>query len=234
MKALLRRTHHEAKNIITFWFQSEKPIDYIAGQFIEVTLRHANPDERGIKHWFTLSSSPTDAPLVSITTKFAERSSSFKMKLHSLKPGDEVLISEPMGDFVLPKDSSVPLVFVAGGIGITPFHSITKWLHDTKQERDITFLYSVATEHEIVFQDLFEHYGMKRIIVINKPQGKWDGETGRLTGRRILELTQPAKDALLYISGPEPMVEGLNKELETLGVAKSQLVGDFFPGYTNV
>src|SRR5579864_7110707 len=144
MKATLVRTHKEAANISTYWWRTEKAVDYIAGQYIEMTLPHSQPDERGTKHWFTLSSSPTDAPLVSNTTKFAEKSSTFKLALRRLKPGDSVTISEPMGDFVLPKDASIPLVFVAGGIGITPFHSIIKWLHDTKQSRNLTFIYSVS------------------------------------------------------------------------------------------
>jgi len=234
MKAVLDHVHKETDSITTFWWRAEKPVDYIAGQYIEMTLPHEHPDERGIKHWFTLSSSPTDAPLVSNTTKFAERSSSFKTALRKLKPGDSVDITEPMGDFVLPKDASIPMVFVAGGIGITPFHSIIKWLYDTKQERDITLLYAVNNEHEMVFQDLFEHYGMKRIIIVNKPQGQWDGVTGQLTGKRILDLAKPATDALIYISGPEQMVEALQADLEKLGIEKNRLVGDFFPGYQNV
>lgn len=230
------RSHHEniAKNIITFWFKPKKPIDYIAGQYIELHLPHDNPDDRGIKRWFTLSSSPSDAPLVSITTKFAEKSSTFKQALRHLKPGQEIHMSDPMGDFVLPKDSDIPLVFVAGGIGITPFHSIIKWLHDSKQGRDITFVYTVNNEQEMVFQDLFEQYGLKRILVVSKPIGTWDGEVGKLDGKRILDLSKPKSDSLIYISGPEPMVESLDQQLIDSKISESRLVGDFFPGYTAV
>jgi ferredoxin-NADP reductase len=237
MKATLVRTHIEnlAKNVRTFWFEPERPLDQISGQYIEMTLHHAKPDDRGEKRWFTLSSSPTDAPLVSITTKFAgEVGSSFKKALGKLKPGDTVSVSDPMGDFVLPKDNTIPLIFVAGGIGITPFHSIIKWLHDTKQERDIRFIYSIATERELVFQDLFEHYGLHQHMIVDHPEGTWDGATGQLSGRRILELTKPSEDALIYISGPEPTVESLDSQLTNHGIAKSRLVGDFFPGYPSV
>ncbi len=189
-------------------------------------MPHDSPDERGIKHWFTISSSPTDAPLISITTKFPtpNPSSSFKTALKNLKIGNSVSISDPMGDFVLPKDSRIPLVFVAGGIGITPFHSIIKWLIDTKQERDITFIYSVKNESEEVFQKLFEHYGMNRHLIIGE----------QLNGQQVLDIANPTSDALIYISGPEPMVEALQKGLESSGIEKSRLVGDFFPGYTIV
>lgn len=236
MKAKLVRTHTEnlAGNIISFWFEPEKPLDYVAGQYTELSLPHEQPDDRGTKRWFTLSSSPSDAPLVSITTKFAQKPSSFKAALRGLKPGDNVHLAEPFGDFVLPVDERIPLVFVAGGIGITPFHSIIKFLYDTKQERDITFLYSVAAEHEMIFQDLFEPYGMKRVLVVDKPQGSWDGETGQLTGQRIVDLTHPVDDALIYISGPGLMVEALKEQLIKLDIDKTRVVGDFFPGYTNI
>src|SRR5687767_16013481 len=99
-----------AANIKTFWFKPERPVRYTAGQFTEIYLPHPNADERGQKHWFTVSSSPTD-PMVSITTKFAlDRSSTFKQTLRALEPGTKLHLADPMGDFVLPKDKNIPLV----------------------------------------------------------------------------------------------------------------------------
>lgn len=234
MKARLDHLESLTPDIKTLWFKPERPINYISGQFIEMILIHPNPDDRGTRRWFTLSSSPTDAPLVSITTKFSDKSSTFKVALSNLKPGDSLNISEPMGDFVLPKDPTIPLVFVAGGIGITPYHSIIRWLLKTEQERSITFLYAASNEHELVFQKEFEHYGMKRIIVIGHPVGSWDGETGQLDAKRIVDLTKPSSESLIYISGPEPMVEALSNQLKDLGTSSSRVVGDFFPGYKGI
>ena len=132
MIATLHHVVDETPVIRTFFFKSERPLRYVAGQFIELTLPHADPDDRGTRRWFTLSSAPSHE-LISITTKHAEKPSTFKQKLWSLEPGDTVDISEPMGDFVLPKDSTQPLVWIAGGLGITPFHSIVQWLQDTKK-----------------------------------------------------------------------------------------------------
>ena len=79
-------------------------------------------------------------------------------------------------------------------------------------------------ESEEVFQKLFEHYGMNRHLIIGE----------QLNGQKILDIAKPTSDALIYISGPEPMVEALQKGLESSGIEKSRLVGDFFPGYTIV
>src|ERR1700722_16878985 len=146
MQVFFDHSAPEADNIKTFYFRPEKPVHYTAGQFIELTIPHKNPDKRGIKHWFTLSSPPTDE-LLSITTKFAgDQSSSFKKALFKLKPGTELRMADPMGDFVLPKLIQTPLIFVAGGIGITPFHSMLSWLAATGEVRPIKLLYAVRVE----------------------------------------------------------------------------------------
>jgi ferredoxin-NADP reductase len=234
MKVVLERTRAEASNITTFFFKPEKPVYYTAGQYIELTVKHPRPDERGIKHWFTLSSSPTDE-LLTITTKFAgDKSSSFKRTLFKLKPGIELTMSDPMGDFVLPKLIQTPLVFVAGGIGTTPFHSMLSWLTATGEQRPIKFLYGVRNEDEIIFQDTFAKADIQPTIVVGEPSSAWGGERGRLTAELIVGLEKPTEDTLIYVSGPEPMVESLEKDLKKAGIKKSQLVLDFFPNYIGI
>ena len=223
----------EAENVRTFYFRPPAPISYTAGQYIELSVPHLHPDKRGQKRWFTLSSSPSHE-LVSITTKFVlggGKSSSFKHALLKLQKGDEVAMSEPMGDFVLPKFLQIPLIFVAGGIGITPYHSMLNWLHDSKEERPITMIYGVGSEDEIIFQDTLNRSKHHVIIIVKEPSPTWGGEQGQLNAELIRGLGQPKKDSLIYISGPEPMVEKLNIDLIKQGIKQSQLVTDFFPNY---
>ncbi len=234
MQIRLDHTEELAKNIKTFWFEPEKPISYIAGQFIEMYLPHPRADERGQKHWFTLSSSPTEK-LISITTKHArDQVSTFKQVLFGLKPGSVIKISEPMGDFVLPKDVNIPLVFVAGGIGTTPMRSMVKWLLDSGQRRKIHLIYGVSAPDEVVFLDVFEEYNVKLDIILSKQSAGWQGLTGHITGKRILDIAGQTPEQLIYVSGPEPMTEKLEVELLAEGVPKEKLVLDFFPGYPTI
>ncbi|HUA13441.1 MAG TPA: FAD-dependent oxidoreductase [Candidatus Sulfotelmatobacter sp.] len=233
MRLTFSHSQAEASNIKTFFFEPEQEIDYTAGQYIELTIKHPRPDERGIKHWFTLSSSPTDA-LVSITTKFSEPSSTFKKALANLSRGDKVDFNGPFGDFVLPKLIQTPLVFVAGGIGITPFHSILSWLIANHEQRPIKLIYGVKNEDEIIFLDVFKRADQPVSIVVENPSDSWGGEMGKLNADLILGIGQPTEDSLVYVSGPEPMVEALEKELIKKGIKKSQLVLDFFPNYTSI
>jgi ferredoxin-NADP reductase len=230
LKVVLDHVKQEAENISTFFFKPERPVHFTAGQFAEWTIKHPHPDERGIKHWFTISSSPTEE-LVSLTTKFAvDKSSTFKQRLFNLQPGDEILMSDAMGDFVFPKLVQTPLVFVAGGIGLTPFHSMFEWLAATNEQRDIRFIYGVRNEDEIIFQETFDKAGIKPTIVVSEPSTAWGGERGRITAELILGLGQSNEDTLIYVSGPEPMVEAIESDMKKAGYGK-QFVGDFFPNY---
>ena len=124
MKVIFKYSSPESSSVTTFFFDPQKPLDFLAGQYVEVTLDHENPDNRGIKRTFSISSSPKDK-YISITTKtMVEKPSSFTKSLLQLKYGDLVDISSPKGSFTLPQDETIPLLFIAGGIGITTFHSM--------------------------------------------------------------------------------------------------------------
>lgn len=231
MKAIFDHSTEESENTRTFWFKPEHELRYTAGQFTELTLPHAKPDDRGIKRWFTLSS-PPGGDMVSITTKYAgAESSSFKKTLFKLETGQEVDIADAMGDFVLPKLTQTPIVFVAGGIGLTPMHSMAGWLTATGEQRDIRFLYAVTSEDDIVLQADIEKSGIKPVIVVSDPSPSWGGERGHLSAELILGIEKPSDDTLIYLSGPEPMLEALESDLLKHGVSQRQLVTDFFPGY---
>lgn len=223
-----------AKNIKSFWFKPLNSASYIAGQYTQLYLPHDNADNRGQKRWFTISSAPSE-DLLSITTKIDPlKPSSFKQTLLSLKQGTVISADEPMGDFVLPKDKSMPLIFVAGGIGITPYHSMVKWLQMQHEKRNIHLIYSVNDPEEFAYISLFKK-SARLTTLVSQPPPRWTGQTGHLSAKLILKLCpQAAKNSLVFLSGPEPMVETIYKDLQKLGVDQSRLVADYFPGYLAV
>lgn len=231
MRAKLIQTIDEAEHIRTFRFKPEAGYHYTAGQFAEWKLPHDESDERGIKRWFTLSSSPKDG-YISLTTRFASQNgSSFKKALREMIIGDYIEVSQPMGDFVLPKLLQTPLIFVAGGIGITPFHSILTWLAQTGEDRPIKMLYAVNNEDDIIFEETFKKAAQHVTVAVNQPTASWGGERGLLTADMILGVEKPDENTLIYVSGPETMVENLEKNLHAKGIKSKQLVLDFFPNY---
>lgn len=222
-----------AANIYTFHFKPEKPANFEPGQYTQIKLPHQPEDKRGHKRWFTLSSSPTE-PDLTITTKMATLSgSSFKANLMKVAVGTKLELAKPDGDFTLDKDPNKMLVFVAGGIGITPFHSIIKYLHDKNQERPIQLIYGANTPEDFAFRELFDNTPAISQVryVVREPAPGWDGSTGILGSKTISDLAGGLEGKLVYLSGPEPMVEALESELHASGQDKKQIKTDFFPGY---
>ncbi len=223
MNVQLDHIEQIAPHTTTFWFKPERPLRYDAGQFIELSIPHDSADNRGTRRWFTLSSSPTDE-LLAITTKHASEPSTFKQRLFSLEPGDNAQMTESMGDFVLPKNKTIPLIFIAGGIGITPVHSMSKYLADTHQNRTTHLLYVTHDESEFVFKDLLD----QAITTTEYHAGN------RITTQDVEQVSERYQNPLIYLSGPEEMVEVLVAELKENGVPGSRLVTDYFPGYAGV
>jgi ferredoxin-NADP reductase len=140
-------------------------------------------------------------------------------------------MAEPMGDFVLPKLIQTPLLFIALGIGITPYHSILEWLAQTGEARPISLIYGVKSEEEVLFQTSMAKANQHATIVVESPSAAWGGERGKLDAQMILGIEKPASDSLIYVSGPELAVEDIQNELIHAGIKKTQLVLDFFPNY---
>lgn len=219
----------------------EKPtnFNFQAGQFLRYNFPHPNPDDRGVNRFFTISAAPWENFLM-LTTKFSDKGSSFKQNLLNLKVGQEVEADGPKGQFIYP-DPNQKAVFIAGGIGITPFRSILLDLDFKNLNPFITLLYANRNS-QIPFKDLSDqlaqkHTNLKIIYTIDQQQPNWQGLVGKIDAKFIQSQVENFKDPNLiyYVSGPEPMVGALAKMLEEeLGIPKSQIKLDFFPGYLAV
>ncbi len=231
---VLKERKEIAKNISKFTFTPSAPLRFRAGQYLEWTLPHSHPDDRGVRRYFTIASPPTEETL-SIITKFAtDRSSTFKSALADFKPGDKLVASHLEGDFVLPTDATLPIVFIAGGIGVTPFHSMIHWLVDANEKRDIALLYSARTPSEFIAQDLFtkaEALGVKTTYTISEDDPSWKGPKGLIDDAFIKQHVPDWQKRLFYVSGPEPMVAAFMGMLTKMGVPKEHIKHDDFPGY---
>ena len=210
-----------------FVFGLNQKINYAAGQYMEWTLGHHNPDARGSRRYFTLSSSPTENNL-RIGVKFYSNGSSWKKSLLAMTAGQEIVASQLTGEFTMPKDPNKKLVFIAGGIGVTPYRSMIQYLLDTNQKRDIVLLYSSKTAGDFVYKDVFEkaevQLGIKTIYVPSDTMGYIDA-------KKVSAEVVDFKDRTFYISGPHLMVDAFKKSLSQMGLSRSQIKSDYFPGY---
>ncbi|MCL5675600.1 MAG: oxidoreductase [Patescibacteria group bacterium] len=226
-----------ASDIYNFIFSTDKKINYKPGQYLEWTLAHENPDQRGNRRYFTIASSPTENDLI-IGVKFYQPASSFKKNLLAVSGSTNIVASQLSGDFVMPDNPSQKLVFIAGGIGVTPFRSMIKYLLDTGQKRDIVLFYAVKKESDIVYKEIFENarkiLGIKTVYVASDTGSvspNWQGKTGYLTSQTISEEVPDYKERTFYLSGPRSLVDFFQKDLQELGLKKEQIKTDYFPGF---
>jgi ferredoxin-NADP reductase len=216
----------EVPGVTSFFFTVDPKIEFQAGQFLQYKIDLPNPDERGGARYFTISSSPHDL-FIQLTTRFApEHGSAFKAFLKTMQPGTAIEVSGPSGSFTYP-DPQQAAVFIAGGIGITPFHSIIKDLDDRQVDAPITLLYSNRDEN-FPFKTFFDEQMQKH------PTLKVIYETNRLDAQGIKKHVPDLQTPLFYLSGPKPMVEGLEQILAEIGVSKEHIKTDYFPGYTQI
>ncbi|MEK7131808.1 MAG: RnfABCDGE type electron transport complex subunit D [Patescibacteria group bacterium] len=225
-----------AADIYDFLFKLDCKFNFKPGQYLEWTLGHDGQDARGIRRYFTIASSPTEKD-IRMGVKFYPQASSFKNSMMLLKPGDKIVASQLAGDFVLPKNKGKKLVFIAGGIGITPFRSIIKYLLDIKQKRDIILLYSNYSPADIVYKDVFDQgeqqLGIKTVYnITNTPYpDDWRGERGFIDEQMIKRKVLDYKERIFYLSGSHNMVVAFDATLQKMGVKKWQIKKDFFPGF---
>jgi ferredoxin-NADP reductase/Na+-translocating ferredoxin:NAD+ oxidoreductase RnfD subunit len=210
---------------------------FTPGQYAEFTLYADKADNRGNRRYFTFASSPTETG-VRLGVKFYAQPSTFKAKLARFSPISTMLAGSIAGDFVLPRNKANKLVFIAGGIGVTPFRSMIKYLIDTKEKRDIVLFYSNKTEGEIAYREIFAEaedadIGIKVVYTITDKlvASSWQGERGYVNAEMIKRHVPDYQDRYFYVSGPHSMVDGFSKTLRQLGVRRSRMKKDFFPGF---
>lgn len=228
-----------SKDAYTFYFSAKggesSGWDFLPGQFVRVTLPHANPDERGISRNFSISSSPLDTNFLTITTRVVQ--STFKKTLVQLTPGAPVQFFGPVGKFVLDELDIRPHIFLAGGIGITPFHSMISYAHKKQLNIPIILFVSFSTVEEVLFQKELEtisssNTAIKVIYTITHPEGGlWLGETGRISEELIKKHVLDFSSHLFYIAGPPGMVKAMEEIVLAMNVPQDQVKKENFVGY---
>ncbi|TPJ31489.1 RnfABCDGE type electron transport complex subunit D [Mesorhizobium sp. B2-7-2] len=229
----LERIEQTAVDSYDFIFRSQRRLAFQAGQYLEWTLGLDRSDNRGNRRYFTVASSPTEQS-VRLGVKFYPQSSAFKRALGAMKPGATIHASQLAGDFTLPSDPKTKIAFLAGGIGITPFRSMLQYLVDRKEVRPVVVLYGTEGQGDIAYRDVLglarRELGIRTFHAVAK--GAEHGQYPGYIDARLVRLTMPDYlERTFYISGPQAMVKALRRKLLAMGVRRSRIKVDYFPGF---
>ncbi|MDB5237847.1 MAG: hypothetical protein JWM46_117 [Candidatus Kaiserbacteria bacterium] len=221
-----------SRDVFEFVFALPERVAFKPGQYMEWTLAHAGADSRSIRRYFTIASAPEDSDL-RLGVKFYSPSSTFKKALFAMQPGDTIVAAQRAGDFTLPRNREKRLVFIAGGIGVTPFRSMIQHMLDTGEKRPVTVLFANKTPDDVVYRDMFDRaqreLGIKTVYAFSDAP---DASGTRFIDRAAIEREIPQyEDCLFYISGPQGMVTSLKDMLGELGIKRRNIKTDYFPGF---
>lgn len=244
---LLDKVKHEGTDIMSFKFSrkdDQNYLNYKAGQYSNVDLG-TKEDPKGPTRAFTIASSPTEKDAILMSTRI--RDTPFKEKLSKLEKGTFVKITGPEGDFTLPDDHSKPVVFLSGGIGVTPFRSMVKYASDNHLPLKITMFDSNRNQANILYKDEFDSWGklnknLKIIYTITGDEregnaltpAEWKGETGLIDKAMLTKHLSKDEldDAKFYICGPPAMLNAIRDLLKNeLKVSTARIKIEEFSGY---
>jgi ferredoxin-NADP reductase len=218
-------------------FRFEKPtgFDFTAGQWCIMTIPPAGfADERGLRRPFSIASSPTEKELL-FATKISQ--SAMKQTMAAMKPGTTVVLGQPAGLMVLPADVATPVVFIAGGIGITPFRSICLYAADKKTNHTITLFYSGRAPEDTPFlaelMRLPEQHNRITVAVTmtRAPEDPnlWNGLRGRLNAD-VIKAHCPWEEATFCTAGPPAMIDTMKEILAALSIPADRIKVELFAG----
>ena len=214
------------------FFRASKPVQFEAGQYIELTLPHDKTDARGYRRYFSITSVPGDDK-VSVAMKFYTPSSTFKQSILSLKKNTTITSTGTYGSFTLPRQTDKKLLLIAGGIGITPFISQLRTLAAQRQHRDIVLIYTASSPSELAYMEELAKFGVK-IFVVTPDKATLGVEFMHITSphidlEQLISAGVDLSDRQAYISGPPAFVRTIKKRLKHYGLRNIKT--DYFTGY---
>jgi len=234
MRATVSEAREVAQGTLLVLFAVEDYPHYRPGSYFWVELpARGDDDEKGLRRHISLATSPTDEGVVGLATRL--RDTAFKRTLAKLEVGDEVEVEEPKGTFLLPEDTSAEYVFVAGGIGITVFRSMLRYIAERELPYRVTLVYSNRDRVSSAFLDELEELEQRierlRVILTMTDDDGWEGESRHLDAEVLGELVNGLDGKTFLIAGPPAMAEAVADSLTAAGVPEDRVLADKFSGY---
>ena len=236
MRARIKEKREVAKGTLLVTFELvEDEVDWTPGEYFWVELLDAPyDDEKGPRRHITVVTSPTEGVL-GLATRL--RDSAFKKSLAELPEGAPVDVEQPKGSFLLPEDTSKDYVFLAGGIGITPFRSMLRYIADKGlDDYKITLLYSNRDRESTAFYDELQELDQRivglRVVFTMDADESWEGESRRIGPELCADILGGNLTSFHFmIAGPPGMAKAVEASILEAGVPEEQVQSDSFSGY---
>lgn len=234
MQGFIKSKEIIAEGTLKVVFELDEKVTFKPGQYVFVNLpKLLYPDDRGARRQFSINNSPNKSNILTITTRLSD--SGFKKTLKELAVGSSVELGPVAGVFILPEDTSQPLVLIAGGIGITPFLSMLSHIKETKRPYKVTLVYSNRNQSSTAFLNEVQEFAkslpdFKLILTMTEDNG-WTGEKRKIDAGFIKEFFPKVNENLYMVVGPPGMVDAIRRVLSEVGIKEESIKFENFTGY---
>jgi ferredoxin-NADP reductase len=235
VRARIAQKREVAEGTLFVVFDVPDDVDFVPGQYFWVELPDRGlSDERGLRRHVSVATSPTERGVLGLATRL--RDSAFKQTLAALDIGDEVDVEPPKGDFLLPEETDRPYAFVAGGIGISVFRCMLRYIADKQLPHRVTLVYSNRDRAAAAFLDELAEIEQRapgvRVVLTMTDDPDWEGETRMIDEAMLRDVLGEEFDRTTFlVAGPPGMVNGVVETLEAAGLPEEQIRPDRFSGY---
>ena len=226
-----------ADGTVAFRFAKPAGFTHVAGQNVSLTLPSlSEPDAKGRSRTLTLASAPDERELM-VATRLS--GSAFKRALDTLPVGSTARIAGPSGDLTLHADPARPAVFLAGGIGITPFLAMVRDATRAKLPHRVTLFYSNRRPQDAAFLDELRRLeqtnpNFRLVATITEqpdPAQPWSGEIGAINEEMLRRHVPDVRAPIYYFAGPPAMTNAMRDVLTKIGVTEQDMRSEAFYGY---
>ncbi|HCJ45871.1 MAG: FAD-dependent oxidoreductase [Candidatus Moranbacteria bacterium] len=232
----LKEVRDVADGTRLFIFDKPEGYTFTAGQYVALEvpkIEGIEIDKRGLIRSLSISSAPCESELY---FSMRRSMSSFKQVCWAMTPGMTVVITKAVGFFTVLKEDNRPIVFLVGGIGITPVRSILKQAEYEKSQRSFTLLYANRFTKDATFDEEIQNIALdhlRYVTVLSKSTdacAKENDERGYICADILKKYIEDIPNCLYYIVGSPYFSEAIEKMLVDLGVSKENRHMDPFTG----
>ncbi|CAN5407642.1 FAD-binding oxidoreductase [soil metagenome] len=235
-KLRVARIFQETPNVKTFRLVNPEgdplPFVYLPGQFLTVTVA---PKGNRTKRSYTISSSPTQSEYCEATVKHEEHGVVSSYLIEQVHEGDLLEVTAPSGKFTFTGKESGSVLFLAGGVGVTPFMASIRYLTALGWNGDMYLVYACKSPENIIFREDLEYLERKFpnvhvTYVVDDGGSGWKGKTGRITKQLLQEVVPDIAKRHVHICGPNPFMDAMKGVLGEAGVPAEEIMTEVFAG----
>jgi ferredoxin-NADP reductase len=235
--AVLKQREEIAEGTMAFHLEKPTGFEFRPGQSIDLSLINpAESDSEGNSRAFSIASAPYEDELLLATRM---RDTAFKRVLRALPIGASVKIDGPSGYFTLHRNPTRPAVFLAGGIGITPFLSMARQAAHDRLSQQLYLFYGNRRPEDAAFLDVLaaltktnsRFHFIPSMSEMEKSLREWTGEIGFIDQEMLHRYLPALQGPTYYVAGPPAMVAAMRQTLTTAGVDEDDIRTEEFSGY---